>query len=654
MALSCALPSLYEYYTSGGITTGLSANQSYFTLNDKNITLYSGAMHYFRVPKLYWRDRLRKMRAAGLNTVETYVPWNLHEPEPGSFDFGDGSSDMSDFLDLTHFLNLAKEEDLFAIVRPGPYICSEWDFGGLPSWLLRDKNMVVRTSQENYMQHVRRYFSTLLPILALLQFTKGGPIIAFQVENEYGSTNQPGVFTPDKCYLEQLRQIMLKNGIVELLVTSDSPTMSGTLGTLPKYFLQTANFGSSPEKEFDALKKLQTNKPAMTMEYWCGWFDHWTENHNTVNFNKFKDILERILNYPASFNLYMFHGGTNWGFMNGANIHDDFSYKPDTTSYDYDAPLTEAGDYTEKYVILKELLKKYNKVLTRTPEPPSLKQRKEYPVLDNPEQLTLSEMICQVPNRYNFKEVVPMEMLPLNNNSGQKYGYIVYRKTNVEVKANAILKIGGRVRDSVMVLLNGALVSKPLTQTADLDGFGYWKLENSELNLSNQDMGNVTLDLVVENWGRNNFGTIGSFKENKGLQHGVFINNVLLSDWEIIPLEFKKTWNSHLNGWHKPRRHQLLGPALYKFNFHVNDTVDTFIDMSKWTKGLVIINGFVLGRYLFLGPQQTLYLPAPLMKLGKNEIVIFEQFTPSFTIEFSKDPIFNTITARDNPTVDMT
>ncbi|KAJ8937459.1 hypothetical protein NQ314_011848 [Rhamnusium bicolor] len=531
MALT-VLPSLYEYYTGGGIYTGLNANKPNFTLNDRNITIYSGALHYFRVPKAYWRDRLRKLRAAGLNAVETYVPWNLHEPQSGRFDFGQGGSDMEDFLDVAEFLRTAQEEDLLAIVRPGPFICTEWEFGGFPSWLLREKNIKVRTSEPTYMKYVKRYFNMLLPILAMLQFTKGGPIIAFQVENEYGSTKNPGKFVPDRVYLRQLRQIMIKNGIVELLVTSDSPTMHGSIGTIPGVFLQTANFAGNPENEFNRLQQLQPGRPVMAMEFWTGWFDHWSEVHHTRDDDDFHDTYERILKYPASVNMYMFHGGTSFGFMNGANLEnsktDNSGYQPDTTSYDYDSPLTESGDYTLKYVMVKELLRKYNPVPTS--------------------QLSLDEILDNIPSRHLSSSVLPMELLPINNMSGQSYGYIVYRKRFLDIPATSVLTIGGRICDSLVVLVNGRLMTKPLTTASDLNGFGFWRLKNSNLTLGPKNLFGATLDLVVENWGRNNFGYLDQFNQFKGLWQGaVYLNNMEISDWEIIPLEFKKILDEKLN-----------------------------------------------------------------------------------------------------------
>ncbi|GLV44152.1 beta galactosidase [Carabus blaptoides fortunei] len=631
-------PTLYQHYTAGGVNTGLSAKSPQFTLNDKNITLYSGAMHYFRVPRQYWRDRLRKMRAAGLNTVETYVPWNLHEPEPGTYDFGNGGTDMQDFLALEEFLKTAQEEDLLAIVRPGPYICAEWEFGGLPSWLLREKDITVRSSDKKFMKHVTRYFNVLIPILAMLQFTKGGPIVAVQIEKDYASTrvnNNP----VDKVYLNQLENLLIKNGIVELLVTTDT-MWNGDAGAFPGA-LQTAIFQNNPEWELQQLQRLQPNKPLMVMEYWTGWLDHWTENHNTRSADEYADVLRRILEFPASVNLYMFHGGTSWGFLNGANDNtmDNEGFQPDTTSYDYDAPLTEAGDYTEKYTRTKELIRTHNTVITRLPDPPAETPRVAYPSVPVTEQLTLAEIEDQVSNKVVNRELLPMELLPINNNAGQSYGYIVYKKTNVNIPANSVLKIGGRVCDTVMVLVNGVLKSKSLSSSADLDGFGYWRQYDSELNLGPEETQNATLELVVENWGRNNFGWLSQFKQFKGLWQGaVSINAENLYDWEMYPLEFKKKWTNGLVNWHAVQR--VSSPSLYRAKFTVSDLQDTYLDMREWTKGFVIINGFVLGRHAMVGPQMTLYIPAPLLKRGENDIIVFEHFNPAKEIKFVTDPIF--------------
>ncbi|KAH0815733.1 hypothetical protein GEV33_007058 [Tenebrio molitor] len=533
LAASADLPTLYEYYTADGISSGLSADQPYFILNGKNITIYSGTMHYFRIPPQYWRDRLRKLRAAGLNTVETYVPWNLHEPEDGLFDFGDGGSDMQQFLDIQQYIKMAQEEDLFVIVRSGPYICAEWEWGGFPSWLLRTDGIKVRTSDPTFMTYVRRYFDKLLSLLIELQFTNGGPIIAMQVENEYGYS--PEI---DLDYIQQLYDLIRGNGIVELLVTSDG-ARSGTTGTLPELLLQTVNFGSDPAGSFDTLKEMQPDRPLMAMEYWPGWFDHWSESHHTVSNDTFREIYEGILSYPASVNMYMFHGGTNWGFWNGASIGsgDNSQFQPVTSSYDYDAPLSEAGDYTGKYYIAKELIKH---------------------------------------------------------------------------------------------------------SSDDLDGFGYWRQENSNITLTSEDLSDATLDIVIENWGRANGGHF--YAQYKGLteDNEVYLNDQKLSSWTIYPLEFKKSWIAALTGW-KSFDDSQTAPALYRGTLTVEgDPKDTFIDMQEWMKGVVFVNGFALGKYADIGPQQTLYLPGPFLQEGENEIVIFEEFGAAAQIKFSQDHIFTT------------
>lgn len=633
------LPTLYEYYTQGGVTAGLSADQSYFTLNNKNITIYSGAMNYFRVPQEYWRDRLRKIRAAGLNTVETYVPWNLHEPEPGHFDFGQGGSDFQDLLDVEKFLKTAQEEDLLAIVRPGPYICNELEFGGLPSWLLREKNMKIRTSDKTFVHYFQRYFTTLFAILTTLQFSKGGPIIAFQIENEYGA-----VRNKDLKYLEILRDTYRSKGLIELLFTSDTPSL-GKIGMLPGV-LYTANFKKHATMELNIMDKYQPGKPSMVMEYWSGWYDHWLAQHHTTDVKVFQNVLNNILKYPASVNIYMFHGGTTWGFLNGANIMgfrtDNSKFLPDTNSYDYDAPLNEAGDYTLKYYIARELIMSYNKIPIRMPTLPKQTPRIAYDRIQITHQLSFNKVISQAPHHIKSHQLLPMEYLPINNNGGQSYGYIVYRKTNLNIPYNSILEIDGYVCDTVMILINGKLMSSVLETEDDLKQFGYWKKKDSSLKLGRKEYINATLDIVVQNWGRISFGRLAQFKQLKGLWQGnVTINNEILHDWEIVPLEFKKNWTNGLTEWEEATFD--MGPALYKANLKVHKRVDTFVDMRGWNNGIVMINGFVLSRYLRLGPQQAAFLPAPFLKVGNNEIVVFEHFVPNRWINFSANQIYQVI-----------
>ncbi|XP_023022376.2 beta-galactosidase-1-like protein 3 [Leptinotarsa decemlineata] len=639
------LPSLYQYYTEDGIDYGLDDGDVYFRLNNKNITLFSGALHYFRVPKEYWGDRLRKYRAAGLNAVETYVPWNLHEYKNGMFDFGTGGSDFEDFLDVVSFIKLAKEEDLFVILRPGPYICAEWEFGGLPSWLLRYERIKVRTTDIQYMYFVRRYLKKLFNLLSPLQFTKGGAIIAIQIENEYGDTKD-GDKPVDRAYLEQLKDIFQENGIVELLFTSDKPSL-GFSGTLPGV-LATANFQNNATNELTILKKFQPHKPLMVMEYWTGWYDHWTETHHTRSAKEFAGVFEEILSFGASVNLYMFHGGTNWGFLNGADVNDtsvdNAGYEPVISTYDYDAPLSEAGDYTDKYQKAREIISKHNKIMVKQPSMPDLKKRVVYPPIDVTGEISLDNLLRQsrIKISWNSTRLIPMELLPINDNSGQSFGYIVYKKTNINIPKNSTLTIEGRVCDTVLVLINGKLKSKILESKDDLEGFGYWKLKNSILNLGDKEYRQATLELVVENLGRVNYGKLYQFNQFKGLWQGnILLNGLKLEIEEIIPLEFRKSWTKELKNWQTYVFRS--GPKLCKAELTVDEPRDTYLDMRNWHKGIVIINGFILSRYMKLGPQQTVYLPAPLLKKGANILLIFEHFIAQNKIEFVEDPIFQNI-----------
>ncbi|ODN01563.1 Beta-galactosidase-1-like protein 2 [Orchesella cincta] len=627
------LPMVYEYFrNSSSNVVGLVAEADGFKLNGKKLKIMSGAMHYFRIHPDLWRDRLKKLRAMGANTVETYVPWNLHEPKMGEFDFGNGTNDMSMFLDVRRYLQIAQEEDLLVLFRPGPYICTEWDFGGLPSWLQRDPEMKVRTNYQPYLDRVKIFFDKLLPHVADLQFTRNGPIIAIQIENEYGSFN-----AVSKEYLEFLLKLYVDHGFTNetLFFTSDG-VGNGDRGTLPG-LLYTANFQGDVDGQFGKLKELQPDKPVMAMEYWAGWFDHWFENHHVLRPGAFVDTLDGILGkWDGSVNLYMFHGGTNFGFMAGANTRGDAPfYDADVTSYDYDAPLSEAGDYTTKYSLGKSLFELYQEPRLKPTEMIPESVKRAYPSVNLQEYLTYDDIISQVPTTAKFtaQRPISMENLPMNDDSGQSYGYIIYR-SNAEF-SNGTNFEAGPVRDFGMLLIDSQL------QPTGFQDDKYWINAIQNFSLSVGSAGNHVLDLLIENTARVNFGNDNHFLQEKGLVNGTYkLNGNDISDIEIIALEFKSAWVKGLSDW-KPITNQttLQAPVLLQTTFEITEEpADTFLDMSAWHKGIVFINGFNIGRYFRAGPQQTLYIPAPLLKQGTNTVTIFEQFEPSNQLIFKDVP----------------
>ncbi|MEQ2265030.1 hypothetical protein XENORESO_001226, partial [Xenotaenia resolanae] len=367
---------------------GLRANSLQFTLEKNPFRILGGSVHYFRVPRAYWEDRLLKMKACGINTLTTYVPWNLHEPERGVFDF-------EDELDLEAYLRLAASLGLWVILRPGPYICAEWDLGGLPSWLLRDQNMKLRTTYSGFTDAVNSFFDKVIKKITPYQYSQGGPIIAVQVENEYGS------YAKDDKYMPFIQQALVSRGITELLLTSDNKDglkLGGVKGAL-----ETINFQKLNINEIKYLDDIQPQKPKMVMEYWSGWFDLWGGLHHVFTAEDMILVVTEILKLDMSINLYMFHGGTNFGFMNGAFAVGIPAPKPMVTSYgvsttppltfvglstsDYDAPLSEAGDYTTKFHLLRNLFSSYhNEPLPKLPSPP---QRRAYQAVVVQQQLSL-------------------------------------------------------------------------------------------------------------------------------------------------------------------------------------------------------------------------------------------------------------------------
>ncbi|MBP3965822.1 glycoside hydrolase family 35 protein [Paenibacillus lignilyticus] len=578
-----------------------------FVVDNKNFQMISGAIHYFRVVPEYWKDRLLKLRACGFNTVETYIAWNMHEPKQGQFCF-------AGIADVVRFIEIAAEIGLYVIVRPSPYICAEWEFGGLPSWLLAEDGMKLRCRYQPYLDRVDAYYDVLMPLLVPLLHTNGGPILAMQVENEYGS------YGNDKTYLAYLREGMIRRGIDVLLFTSDGPEdhmLQG--GTLPGT-LATANFGSRPEEAFDKLSEYEPDNPLVCMEYWNGWFDHWGEEHHVRGYDDVADVLDRILKSGASVNFYMFQGGTNFGFYNGANFFT--SYEPTVTSYDYNAMLSESGAITDKYLAIRDVISKYVDIPAELlPEPIPTKR---YGAVQLTEQARLFDVLEVLSNP--VKSVYPETMEKL----GQDYGFVLYT-TRVSGPRPLSKVVVQEVRDRALVFLDHEYKGVIERNKHDLT----IEIAEGDIALEIPQEG-ASLSLLVENMGRINYGW--KMNDPKGITEGVRLERQFLYDWTIHPLPLDDL--SALTYAPLEQEAPQNGPTFYKGSFHVDELADTFLNMKGWTKGVVFINGFNLGRYWDIGPQMTLYVPAPLLRAGDNEMVIFElhgMVEPTVTLQESPE-----------------
>lgn len=566
-----------------------------FVLNGKPFIIRSGEMHYPRVPRMYWRDRFKKAKAMGLNTITTYIFWNLHEPRRGQFDFTGN-------LDVAEFVREAKEEGLYVIVRPGPYVCTEWEFGGIPAWLLAEKDMKVRTSDKRFLEASRRYMLEVGKQLAPLEIAKGGNIIMLQVENEYGS------FGDDKVYMNAVKKQITDAGFSGQLFTSDG-SLDYMLknGTLPDV-LSVINFGvdqkasvAGVQKEFANFAKFRQGVPRMVGEYWIGWFDHWGKPHQTVKPEAVAEGLDWMLKNDISFNLYMFHGGTSFGFMNGANYNAKEPYQADTTSYDYDSPLDEAGKPTAKFYALRDVIKKYLPEGETLTDVPTSAELIEIPEFSLNETAGIFSLLGKPK-----ASAKPLSM----EEAGQEYGFILYRK-KLDKAPNGELKFD--LRDYAHVFLDGKLVGK-------LDR----RLKENALTI--EAKAGSTLDILIENGGRLNFGKDFIF-DRKGIVGDVTLGGENLHDWQIynLPLDdlrglkFKKSAA-------KPNI-----PTFHRGSFKLDEVGDTYLDTRMWGKGHVWVNGNHLGRYWKIGPQQTLFVPANFLKKGKNEVIVLETDTPSKT-----------------------
>lgn len=554
-----------------------------FVYNGEPIRILSGAIHYFRVVPDYWEDRLLKLKACGFNTVETYVPWNGHEPRKGEFVF-DG------LYDVEKFVRLAGSLGLHVIVRPSPYICAEWEFGGLPAWLLADDNMRLRCYDTAYLAHVDAYYDELLPRLKPLLCTNGGPIIALQIENEYGS------YGNDKKYLNYIREAMVSRGMDVLLFTSDGPEDHMLQGGMVDGALATVNFGSKPAEAFRKLREYRPEGPLMCMEFWNGWFDHWMEPHQTRPADDVAQTLEEMLAEGASVNFYMFHGGTNFGFLNGANHIK--AYEPTATSYDYDTLLAESGEPTAKFYAVRAVLEKYAELPPLELPAPIL--RRAYGQVAMSRASGLFDRLDALSEPVRRTNPEPMEKV------GQAYGYIVYSTFVTGPRTGQSLTIQD-VRDRALVYANGRYVG----------AVERWNPHSLPLEVPPEGL---RLDILVENMGRVNYGPL--LRDRKGITEGVRLDNQFLYDWTIYPLPLDSLTGEVIEGDGVATPDGM--PSFYQGTFTVREIADTFLRLDGWTKGNVYVNGFHLGRYWEAGPTKTLYIPGPLLREGVNELVVLE------------------------------
>ncbi|HTS29241.1 MAG TPA: beta-galactosidase family protein [Bryobacteraceae bacterium] len=550
-----------------------------FLLDGQKLVVISGEMHYPRVPRVYWRDRMRKMRAMGLNTLTTYVFWNAHEATPGKFDF-------SGELDIAEYVRTAQQEGLWVILRPGPYVCAEWDLGGLPSWLLRDPSVRLRENEPKFLAAASAYMNEVGKRLAPLMVTHGGPILMVQVENEYGS------FGSDHAYMEAIRNMIRKAGFDGQLYTADGSSdrqlSGGTLPDLPVAI----NFGNSenPSQEFARLDRFRPKGPRMCGEFWAGWFDTWGESHATTPVERAAAALDWMLSRGISVSVYMIHGGTSFGFHAGADFRK--AYMPDTTSYDYDSPLDEAGRPTPKFQALREVIRRYLPPGTVLPDPPASAALVEIPAFEFRESAPLGSVLGAP-----IRSARPVTMEEL----GQPHGMVLYRHKAGQAFEGP-LEID-RPGDYAIVSVAGRRV-----------GIVDRRLEAKAIPVILKP--GDPLDILVDVMGHINFGPRIS-NDRKGIA-GARLAGTPIEGWEIygIPLDAPPA-----AGYSVSRQ---TGPAFYRAKVDLAAAGDTYLDMGKWGKGFVWVNGHNLGRYWSAGPQQALFLPAGWLHTGANEIVALD------------------------------
>jgi beta-galactosidase len=636
-------------------TFTIQGNQ--FLLDGKPFKILSGELHYARIAREYWHARLKMARAMGLNTIATYVFWNVHEPTPGHFDFTGN-------YDVAAFIRAAQEEGLYVILRAGPYSCAEWEFGGFPAWLLKDprftapNSTALRSNDPAFMVPVERWINRLAKETAPLQLANGGPILITQVENEYGSfVNQDTLpHDPTHAYMKHMRDIFVRAGFTGSMLDTVDGGDELPAGGIPGVFTG-VNFGiGQHQKEMDKLEAFQPGKPLFVTEYWPGWFDYWGHPHQTRPLATQLEDLDYILHRGNGINLYMFHGGTSFGFMSGANWNDN-TYFSDVTSYDYGAPLDEAGHPTPKFLAFRKIFAKYacggsngSVIPSQTPEraasesngaqsrdPRISTEAAQKPVADSNEAclppipdpppvitiptITLTEstpLWTNLPTPIQSKTPKPMEQFD------QAYGYILYRhQLPAAISGDLVLD---ELHDYALIYLDGKLID-------------HLDRRDKQSTIPITTTGPARLDILVENSARINFSP-AMRGESKGITKSVTLAGKPLTNWQIFSLPM--TWEDASS---RPERSAVERPphfagsatavsgtpTFYRATFTLTTTGDTFLDIRALGKGALWINGHPIGRFWNIGPQQTLFVPGPWLRQGTNEVTVFDLSPTSST-----------------------
>ncbi len=579
--------------------------KSTFLLNGKPFTVKAAELHYTRIPAPYWEHRIEMCKALGMNTICLYVFWNIHEQTEGQFDFTGQN-------DIAAFCRLAQKHGMYVIVRPGPYVCAEWEMGGLPWWLLKKKDIVLRTLDPYFMERTAIFMKEVGKQLAPLQITRGGNIIMVQVENEYGA------YAVDKPYVSAIRDIVKSAGFTEVPLFQCDWSSTFDRNGLDD-LLWTINFGTGAniEQQFKPLREARPETPLMCSEFWSGWFDHWGRKHETRPAKSMVQGIKDMLDRNISFSLYMAHGGTTFGHWGGAN---NPSYSAMCSSYDYDAPISEPGWTTDKYFQLRDLLKNYLPAGEQLPEIPEA-----FPVIEIPEvEFTqVAPLFSNLPEAKESMDIQPMEAFD------QGWGTILYRTTLQEPVENGTTMKITEVHDWAQVFADGKLLARLDRRR------GEFALQLPALKKGTR------IDILVEAMGRVNFDE--SIHDRKGITEKVELvrgkQSAELKNWTVysFPVDYSFVQDKR----YKNGTAQTM-PAYYRTTFRLDKVGDTFLDMSTWGKGMVWVNGLAIGRFWEIGPQQTLFMPGCWLKEGENEIIVLDLKGPEkASIRGLKKPILD-------------